>query len=59
MGRFEVFRDGAGSWRWRLVARNGEIVAQSEAYPLKRVARKGAAAARRAGLAARIVEVAR
>lgn len=30
--RFEVFRDSAGEWRWRLQAPNNEIVAQSEGY---------------------------
>lgn len=29
---FEVYRDKAGKWRWRLRAGNGEIVAASEAY---------------------------
>lgn len=30
--RFEVYRDRASSYRWRLVAANGETVAQSESY---------------------------
>ena len=30
--RFEVFPDKAGGWRFRLVAKNGEIVAASESY---------------------------
>lgn len=25
----EVYRDGQGEWRWRLIARNGEKVADS------------------------------
>ncbi len=29
---FEVYTDKAGYYRWRLVAANGEIVANSEAY---------------------------
>jgi uncharacterized protein YegP (UPF0339 family) len=28
--RVEVFRDGAGEWRWRTFAGNGEEVAKSE-----------------------------
>lgn len=28
----QFFRDNAGEWRFRIVARNGEIVAQSEGY---------------------------
>ena len=27
--RFELYRDAKGEWRWRLRARNGEIVAES------------------------------
>ena len=30
--RFQVWRDAAGEWRFRLVAANGEIVAQGESY---------------------------
>ncbi|MGA0608815.1 YegP family protein [Caldimonas sp. KR1-144] len=25
--KFEIYRDAAGRWRWRLKARNGEIIA--------------------------------
>lgn len=32
MAKFKIFLDRAGYYRWRLVARNGEIVAASEAY---------------------------
>ena len=28
----ELFEDASGSWRWRLRAANGEILAVSEAY---------------------------
>lgn len=27
--RFEMYRDSTGEWRWRLRARNGEVVADS------------------------------
>lgn len=34
--RFEVYKDRAGGWRWRIVASNGRIVADSaEAYTRK------------------------
>lgn len=37
MSEFEVYRDEAGEYRWRLRADNGEIVAQSsEGYSRKR-----------------------
>lgn len=35
MGRFQVFKDKGGQWRWRLRSRNGRTVAQSEAYTRK------------------------
>lgn len=31
-GKFEVYKDRAGGYRWRLKAGNGEIVAVSESY---------------------------
>lgn len=34
--RFEVYKDAKSEWRWRLVARNGRIVADSgEGYASK------------------------
>ena len=39
---FETFRDKRGAWRWRLVAANGQVVAQSEAYTRKADAERGA-----------------
>ncbi len=42
LGRFEIFRDRAGEWRWRLVHRNGNIIATSgEGYTSKQNALKG------------------
>lgn len=35
MIRFEVYRDQASEYRWRLVAANNEIVAWSEGYTSK------------------------
>jgi uncharacterized protein YegP (UPF0339 family) len=46
--RFEIFQDTAGEYRWRLVATNGEVVAQSEGYTRKQDAERGAEAARAA-----------
>jgi len=40
---FQVFEDAAGEWRWRLVAGNGEIIADGgEGYASKRNAREAA-----------------
>lgn len=38
----EVFKDRRGEWRWRLVAGNGEIQAQSEGYSRRWSATRGA-----------------
>lgn len=39
--RFELFRDAAGEWRWRLVASNEEIIATSgEGYSSKQGAQR-------------------
>jgi len=37
-----VFRDSAGEWRWRLVATNGQVIADSgEGYGSKQGVRRG------------------
>lgn len=40
-GKFELYRDNAGKFRVRLKARNGEIIASSEAYETKANAKNG------------------
>jgi uncharacterized protein YegP (UPF0339 family) len=35
MGQFEIFKGNDKQWYWRLIARNGEIVCQSEGYKRK------------------------
>lgn len=55
--RFEVFRDGAGEWRWRLVHDNGNIIADSgEGYASKANARKGLRSVKRNAAAASVRE---
>jgi uncharacterized protein YegP (UPF0339 family) len=39
--RFEVFKDVAGEFRFRLRAANGEIMMQSEGYATESNARRG------------------
>jgi uncharacterized protein YegP (UPF0339 family) len=47
MWKFEVYRDAAGEWRWRLKAANGRIVADSgEGYASDHNARRAAENAR-------------
>ena len=40
-GKFEIYRDKAGRFRFRLKARNGEIVLASEGYTSKAACQKG------------------
>lgn len=34
-GKFEVYEDKSGEYRWRLKATNGEIIATGEGYTTK------------------------
>lgn len=44
--RFEVYKDGAFEWRWRLVAANGRVIADSgESYTRQGDAERAAATA--------------
>lgn len=40
-GKFEVFKDKSGKFRFRLKAGNGQIIATSEAYESKDSCMKG------------------
>jgi uncharacterized protein len=40
-GKFEVYEDRAGKYRFRLKASNGQVVATGEAYETKAAALKG------------------
>jgi len=39
--KFEIFKDKAGKFRFRLVAPNGEIIATGEAYESKERCKNG------------------
>lgn len=56
-GKFEVYEDRAGKYRFRLKASNGEIVATGEAYETKASAKKGCEAVQHAAQGASVVEV--
>jgi uncharacterized protein YegP (UPF0339 family) len=56
-GKFEVYADRAGKFRFRLKAANGEVVATGEAYETKAAAKKGCEAVQRAADGATVVEV--
>ena len=55
-GKFEVYEDKAGKFRFRLKAGNGEIVAVGEAYETLAAAKEGCAAVQRAADGATVVE---
>ncbi|CAN5527825.1 YegP family protein [soil metagenome] len=40
-GKFELYKDKAGKFRFRLKAGNGQIIAVSEAYEAKSAAENG------------------
>jgi len=56
-GKFEVYEDKAGKFRFRLKAGNGEVVAVGEAYETKAAAKNGCEAVQRAADGATVVEV--
>jgi uncharacterized protein len=57
-GKFEVYEDKAGKFRFRLKASNGQIVASGEAYETKAAARKGCESVQKAADGAPIEETA-
>ena len=50
--KFEIWKNAAGEWQWRLKARNGEILAVGEGYKRRQGAMAGVEACRRAAAAA-------
>lgn len=59
MGKFELFKGGKAGKQWffRLKARNGQIIATSEAYESEAGARNGIRSVRVNAPFARVVEV--
>ncbi len=55
--KFEVYMDRAGQYRWRLKARNGEIVAVSEGYTSQYSAKRSAELVKSLALYASIVNI--
>lgn len=55
-GKFEVYTDKAGKFRFRLKASNGQVVASGEAYDTKAAAKNGCEAVQRAAAGAEIVD---
>lgn len=56
MGKFELWVDKKGEWRWNLKARNGQVIAVSEGYTTKASAKGGIRSVRLNAPLARVVE---
>lgn len=56
-GKFELYTDKAGEYRFRLKAGNGETIAVSEGYSSKSSALNGIESVRRNAADAEVVEV--
>jgi len=55
-GKFEVYEDRAGKFRFRVKASNGQVVASGEAYEMRAAAKKGCESVQKAAEGAPIVE---
>ena len=53
---FEVYKDKAREWRWRLKGANNEIIATSEGYKEKAGCENGIASVKKNAPIAKIVE---
>jgi len=56
-GKFELYKDAKGKFRFRLNAGNGEIIAVGEAYDSKASAKNGIASCRRTPPDASLVDL--
>ena len=56
-GKFELYTDKAGKYRFRLKASNGQVIAVGEAYESKTAAKNGIESVKKNAPDAPIVEV--
>lgn len=56
-GKFELYEDKAGKFRFRLKAGNGEVVATGQGYESMASVKKGVSAVQRAAENAAVVEL--
>ena len=56
-GKFELYQDKGGDWRFRLKAGNGEVIATGQGYASKSGAVNGIDSVRRNAADAEVVEV--
>lgn len=57
-GKFEVYQDKAGKYRFRLKASNGQVIATGEAYESKAACMNGVASVQKNAADSTVVEVA-
>ena len=56
-GKFEIYSDNAGKFRFRLKAGNGEIIANGQAYESKASAKKGVESVMRSAADSTVVDL--
>ena len=56
-GKFEIYSDKGGEFRFRLKAGNGEIIASSEAYESKASAKNGVESIKKNAADAAVVDL--
>lgn len=56
-GKFELYKDKAGKFRFRLKAANGQIIAVGEDYESKAAAKNGIESVKKNAAAAEIVDL--
>lgn len=56
-GKFELFTDKAGKFRFNLKAGNGQVIASSEAYESKKAALNGIESVRKNAPDAKLAEI--
>jgi uncharacterized protein len=56
-GKFELYKDARGEYRFRLKAGNGEVIATGEGYSSKAAAKNGIDSIKRNAPEAEIVEL--
>ena len=55
-GKFEIYRDHKGGYRFRFRAANGQIVATGSSYPTKAEAKRAVAAVMNAAAGSRVTD---
>lgn len=55
-GKFDLFEDKGGHWRFNLLATNGQVIASSESYNSKAAALNGIESVRKNAQDATLVE---